>query len=65
MTMTKTIFFEKENKMQALKEKQEPSVDLDKVDLEEMKRRYKKYSDLIIGLNKAIDKMKVQGGSKA
>ena len=51
--------------MQALKEKQEPSVDIEKVDIGEMKKRYKKYSEMIIGLNQVLDKMKAQGGTKA
>ena len=51
--------------MRAFKEKQEPSVDIEKVDTNEMKKRYTKYSEMIIGLNKAIDRMKAQGGNKA
>ncbi len=51
--------------MKAFKEKQEPAVDIDKVDIEEIKKRYLKYSEMIVGLNRAIDKMKAVGGTKA
>ena len=55
----------KENKMQALKEKQEPTVDLEKVDIGAVRERYKKYSDMIYAMNNVIERLKEKGGKKA
>ena len=55
----------KENKMQALKEKQEPTVDLEKVDIGAVRARYKKYSDMIYAMNNVIERLKEKGGKKA
>lgn len=55
----------KENKMQALKEKQEPTVDLEKVDIGAVRARYKKYSDMIYAMNNVIERLREKGGKKA
>ena len=55
----------KENTMQALKQQQEPSVDLEKVDIEAVRKRYEKYSEMIYKMNSVIERLKAKGGNKA